>query len=223
MEPRRWAGVLPLPDQYTGNLAFKNGGSVDAFSGLQPGVVQDHTLRVVPTGYLVVRSTLVPLRCFVPSPPDWRLDTSGFIYKPNLSTCLEGIMQKLAAGFLGLNAFLFIVIGGMSLVTLNPILSYLGLDPAVVSLDASNDFRANYGGFYFGFGVMLAFAAFQSAYRVAGLFSLTTIFVFVVLGRVIDLVVLGLPSGKVMAFLIGEIVTIIVCLALLAGLNKASS
>lgn len=117
-------------------------------------------------------------------------------------------MEKAAAIFLGVNAFLFAAVGCASLFDLTMIIHYLGLSAETLPVNASNDLRANYGGFYAGFGCALGIAAVKKNQRPIAYLWLTIIFLGVIVGRLLDMMQNGMPSSQVMAFLGTEVVTL---------------
>lgn len=123
-------------------------------------------------------------------------------------------MQKVVAVFLIVNGLLFAVLGAITLFDLSTIVAYLGLGDVNLSVNATNDLRANYGGLYTALGGLLIWSGCKPAWRATALLWLAVLFVGVVLGRVIDIAKYGMPDPQVVQFLVMEVVVILGALGL---------
>jgi hypothetical protein len=114
---------------------------------------------------------------------------------------------------LSIVGFVFVALGMMCLVAptmLTPLVEVVMPTPVALM-----EVRGVYGGFFFGTGVYFLLFARHADWLKPGLVAQASVFGGFVLGRTLGIVVGGAPNGFIALLLAGEIVGVIVALALL--------
>lgn len=128
-------------------------------------------------------------------------------------------VQRLIQIFLGLSALAFIAIGVNAL--LDPVAAMDGLELLPQTVTATNEIRANYGGMHIAFGLIMLAATVKAPLQVFALGLNLVITAGLVSGRVISLVVDGMPNDMVLVLIAVEGVSAVIAGLLLYWLNKA--
>lgn len=96
----------------------------------------------------------------------------------------------------------FVGVGAVNLVAPQAGMEPLGLK--LVTVDSLNEIRANYGGMHLFLGVFLLAAVFKAMLRTPALFLLAFFTGGLVLGRVVSLLVDGVPGNMMWGFMLLE-------------------
>jgi Domain of unknown function (DUF4345) len=115
--------------------------------------------------------------------------------------------------------FVFLALGMMSLVA--PTMLTQLVEIAMLTPVALMEVRGVYGGFFLGTGVYFLLFARRDGWLRPGLIAQASIFGGFVLGRTLGIDLGGAPNGFIALLLAGEIVGLIVALALLTRLGPA--
>ena len=96
----------------------------------------------------------------------------------------------------------------------DPVAAMAGVELGVQSINALNEVRANYGGMQIGIGILLFSAGLLSWLSRPALLALSLITGGLVVGRIVSMVLDGMPNTTVQALLILEFLTTIAAIFL---------
>ncbi len=113
---------------------------------------------------------------------------------------------------------IFAAVGAISLTSPQFAVDPLGIQ--LTTVNSLNEIRANYGGMHLLLGLFLVAGAFRIALQKPALFLLTFFTGGLVLGRVVSLVVDGVPGNTLWAFLILETLGCLWALTLLIKMSR---
>ena len=132
---------------------------------------------------------------------------------PTATLRSPAVSEVIAPLFIGANLAVFFVFAGCFLFA--PRYFAAQLDITLSSASAVADLRAMYGGLSLGVGVLYLLGLKNVAFRPAAIALATSTSAGLALGRVITIVVDGMPGPLVLAFLASEIVSVAVGMYLL--------
>ena len=121
-------------------------------------------------------------------------------------------MMRLTQMFLLLSGIGFMLIGINTF--RDPIAAMVGVELGVQSINALNEVRANYGGMQIGIGILLFSAALLQWLSRSALLALSLITGGLVVGRLVSIMLDGMPNTTVQALLILEFVTTVAAIFL---------
>ena len=121
-------------------------------------------------------------------------------------------MMRLTQIFLLLSGIGFMLIGINTF--RDPIAAMAGVELGVQSINALNEVRANYGGMQIGIGILLFSAALLQWLSRSALLALSLITGGLVVGRLVSIMLDGMPNTTVQALLILEFVTTVAAIFL---------
>ena len=121
-------------------------------------------------------------------------------------------MMRLTQMFLLLSGIGFMLIGINTF--RDPIAAMAGVELGVQSINALNEVRANYGGMQIGIGILLFSAALLQWLSRSALLALSLITGGLVVGRLVSIMLDGMPNTTVQALLILEFVTTVAAIFL---------
>lgn len=121
-------------------------------------------------------------------------------------------MMRLTQMFLLLSGIGFMLIGINTF--RDPIAAMAGVELGVQSINALNEVRANYGGMQMGIGILLFSAALLQWLSRSALLALSLITGGLVVGRLVSIMLDGMPNTTVQALLILEFVTTVAAIFL---------
>ena len=122
--------------------------------------------------------------------------------------------------FLALSALAFLLIG---LNTFHdPVAAMAGIDLVPASASALNEVRANYGSLQIAFGALLLAGALSASFLRPALWIYFAICGGLVAGRIVGLVVDGVPNHVILTLMATEVVTALVSALLLWRLPRAA-
>ena len=121
-------------------------------------------------------------------------------------------MMRLTQIFLLLSGIGFMLIGINTF--RDPIAAIAGVELGVQSINALNEVRANYGGMQMGIGILLFSAALLQWLSRSALLALSLITGGLVVGRLVSIMLDGMPNTTVQALLILEFVTTVAAIFL---------
>ncbi|MBP8111310.1 MAG: DUF4345 domain-containing protein [Agitococcus sp.] len=121
-------------------------------------------------------------------------------------------MMRLTQIFLLLSGIGFMLIGINTF--RDPIAAMAGVELGVQSINALNEVRANYGGMQMGIGILLFSAALLQWLSRSALLALSLITGGLVVGRLVSIMLDGMPNTTVQALLILEFVTTVAAIFL---------
>ena len=121
-------------------------------------------------------------------------------------------MMRLTQMFLLLSGIGFMLIGINTF--RDPIAAMAGVELGVQSINALNEVRANYGGMQMGIGILLFSAALLQWLSRSALLALSLITGGLVVGRLVSIMLDGMPNTTVQALLILEFVTTVAAIYL---------
>jgi hypothetical protein len=121
-------------------------------------------------------------------------------------------MMRLTQIFLLLSGIGFMLIGINTF--RDPIAAMAGVELGVQSINALNEVRANYGGMQMGIGILLFSAALLQWLSRSALLALSLITGGLVVGRLVSIMLDGMPNTTVQALLILEFVTTVAAIYL---------
>ena len=121
-------------------------------------------------------------------------------------------MMRLTQIFLLLSGIGFMLIGINTF--RDPIAAMVGVELGVQSINALNEVRANYGGMQMGIGILLFSAALLQWLSRSALLALSLITGGLVVGRLVSIMLDGMPNTTVQALLILEFVTTVAAIYL---------
>lgn len=121
-------------------------------------------------------------------------------------------MMRLTQIFLLLSGIGFMLIGINTF--RDPIAAMAGVELGVQSINALNEVRANYGGMQIGIGILLFSAALLQWLSRSALLALSLITGGLVVGRLVSIMLDGMPNTTVQALLILEFVTTVAAIYL---------
>lgn len=101
-----------------------------------------------------------------------------------------------------LSGLIFIAVGGVNIASPQSGVAPLGLE--LVTIDSLNEIRANYGGMHLLLGLFMLAAALKDNLRKPGLLVLAVFTGGLVLGRLVSLVMDGMPGNMMLGFLVIE-------------------
>ena len=96
----------------------------------------------------------------------------------------------------------------------DPVAAMAGVELGVQSINALNEVRANYGGMQIGIGILLFSAALLQWLSRSALLALSLITGGLVVGRLVSIMLDGMPNTTVQALLILEFVTTVAAIFL---------
>ena len=129
-------------------------------------------------------------------------------------------MMRLTQIFLLLSGIGFMLIGINTF--RDPIAAMAGVELGVQSINALNEVRANYGGMQMGIGILLFSAALLQWLSRSALLALSLITGGLVVGRLVSIMLDGMPNTTVQALLILEFVTTVAAIYLFFQHTKNS-
>ena len=115
---------------------------------------------------------------------------------------------------------IFLVLSGIGFMLIgvntfrDPVAAMAGVELGVQSINALNEVRANYGGMQIGIGILLFSAGLLSWLSRPALLALSLITGGLVVGRIVSMVLDGMPNTTVQALLILELLTTIAAIFL---------
>lgn len=121
---------------------------------------------------------------------------------------MSAFSMKLAKFSIVVSALVFCGIGLACLFF--PVQTASIVDIELNNVTATVDFRANYGGFAFGLGIIFIIAIFKSEFVRPALFVQALSFAGFALGRVVGILLDGMPKMIIVYFLVLEIIGVIV-------------
>ena len=129
-------------------------------------------------------------------------------------------MMRLTQIFLLLSGIGFMLIGINTF--RDPIAAMAGVELGVQSINALNEVRANYGGMQMGIGILLFSAALLQWLSRSALLALSLITGGLVVGRLVSIMLDGMPNTTVQALLILEFVTTVAAIFLFFPHTKSA-
>ena len=129
-------------------------------------------------------------------------------------------MMRLTQMFLLLSGIGFMLIGVNTF--RDPIAAMAGVELGVQSINALNEVRANYGGMQMGIGILLFSAALLQWLSRSALLALSLITGGLVVGRLVSIMLDGMPNTTVQALLILEFVTTVAAIFLFFPHTKSA-
>ncbi|MBH1969626.1 DUF4345 domain-containing protein [Moraxellaceae bacterium AER2_44_116] len=121
-------------------------------------------------------------------------------------------MTRLTQLFLLLSGLGFILIGVNTF--RDPIAAMAGVELGVQSINALNEVRANYGGMQMGIGLLLISAALMTWLTRPALLALSLVTGGLVIGRLMSVMIDGMPNSTVQALLGLEFFTTVIAIFL---------
>lgn len=121
-------------------------------------------------------------------------------------------MTRLTQLFLLLSGMGFILIGVNTF--RDPIAAMAGVELGVQSINALNEVRANYGGMQMGIGLLLISAALMTWLTRPALLALSLVTGGLVIGRLMSVMIDGMPNSTVQALLGLEFFTTVIAIFL---------
>ena len=121
-------------------------------------------------------------------------------------------MTRLTQLFLLLSGLGFILIGVNTF--RDPVAAMAGVELGVQSINALNEVRANYGGMQMGIGLLLVSAALMTWLTRPALLALSLVTGGLVVGRLMSIMIDGMPNSTVQALLGLEFFTTVIAIFL---------
>lgn len=121
-------------------------------------------------------------------------------------------MTRLTQLFLLLSGLGFILIGVNTF--RDPVAAMAGVELGVQSINALNEVRANYGGMQMGIGLLLVSAALMTWLTRPALLALSLVTGGLVIGRLMSVMIDGMPNSTVQALLGLEFFTTVIAIFL---------
>ena len=121
-------------------------------------------------------------------------------------------MTRLTQLFLLLSGMGFILIGVNTF--RDPVAAMAGVELGVQSINALNEVRANYGGMQMGIGLLLVSAALMTWLTRPALLALSLVTGGLVVGRLMSIMIDGMPNSTVQALLELEFFTTVIAIFL---------
>ena len=121
-------------------------------------------------------------------------------------------MTRLTQLFLLLSGMGFILIGVNTF--RDPVAAMAGVELGVQSINALNEVRANYGGMQMGIGLLLISAALMTWLTRPALLALSLVTGGLVIGRLMSVMIDGMPNSTVQALLGLEFFTTVIAIFL---------
>ena len=121
-------------------------------------------------------------------------------------------MTRLTQLFLLLSGLVFILIGVNTF--RDPVAAMAGVELGVQSINALNEVRANYGGMQMGIGLLLVSAALMTWLTRPALLALSLVTGGLVVGRLMSIMIDGMPNSTVQALLGLEFFTTVIAIFL---------
>ena len=121
-------------------------------------------------------------------------------------------MTRLTQLFLLLSGLVFILIGVNTF--RDPVAAMAGVELGVQSINALNEVRANYGGMQMGIGLLLVSAALMTWLTRPALLALSLVTGGLVVGRLMSIMIDGIPNSTVQALLGLEFFTTVIAIFL---------
>ncbi len=122
---------------------------------------------------------------------------------------------------LALSGLSLLTVGWVGLTAPQDLMDPLGI--ALSSPDARSEIRAAYGGMHLAIGLLLLYAAARPGSRTAGLWLVLCFMGGLTVGRLVSLVVDGVPGGFVLRLLAAEALAAALALVLLVGTPRPTS
>lgn len=130
-------------------------------------------------------------------------------------------MRRFDQLFLGIVATVFLGLGTINLFF--PVAGMAGFEVQISSVSALNEIRANYGGMHFALGLLFLSGALVRAMRVSTLLVVALFTAGLVLGRLVSLVLDGIPNLFVLGLFALEVLGCAVATVLYTRASRATT